>query len=26
QITNWRVLRHLRNYDPKKIGFQLDIL
>ncbi|MCR1838507.1 KilA-N domain-containing protein [Pasteurella caecimuris] len=26
QSTNWRVLRYLRNYDPKKIGFQLDIL
>ncbi|HHF5450752.1 P22AR C-terminal domain-containing protein [Haemophilus influenzae] len=26
QGNNWRVLKYLRAYDPKKTGFQLDIL
>ena len=26
QGNNWRVLKHLRAYDPKKTGFQLEIL
>ena len=26
QGNNWRVLKHLRAYDPKATGFQLDIL
>ncbi|OOF43444.1 antirepressor [Rodentibacter trehalosifermentans] len=26
QSSNWRVLKYLRAYEPKKIGFQLDIL
>lgn len=26
QGNNWRVLKHLRTYDPKATGFQLDIL
>ncbi|HHF3421344.1 TPA: P22AR C-terminal domain-containing protein, partial [Haemophilus influenzae] len=26
QGNNWRVLKYLRAYDPKKTGFQLEIL